>query len=194
MSFKLIVITPESNHPKEIKLVISLFKNGLQLLHVRKPNFTETELNAYLQQIPKKFYKRIVIHSHYKLANEFNLKGIHLTEQARKGKHISSSYKIISTSFHNTADILRSRRKYEHVFLSPIYNSISKKGYTSNFDLEELRPFSQKHKNIIALGGITTQNIKTIQQAGFFGAAVIGSFWQSKNPEKSYKELLSKIK
>src|SRR6185312_9640022 len=194
MSFKLIVITPEKDHPKEFELITLLFESGLQTLHLRKPQATENELRNYLKQIPKKFYKKIVIHSHYKLAKEFNLKGVHLTEKARKTKRINPSLKVISTSFHSTSTILKSRRKYEYVFLSPVFDSISKKGYKSNFGLEELKLFLKKSKNIVALGGISSKNIKTLKEIGFNGAVVIGTIWQSKSPVKSYKELPLKIK
>jgi|SRR6185437_183975 len=194
MSFKLIVITPEKNHPKEFELITALFENGLQLLHLRKPQATENELRNYLKLIPKKFYRKIVIHSHYKLAKEFNLKGVHLTEKVRKAKRINPSLRIISTSFHSTIDVLKSRRKYEYVFLSPVFDSISKKGYKSNFDLDDLNSFLKRMKNIIALGGIDANNIKAIKQIGFNGSAFIGSIWQSKNPAKSYNELALKIK
>jgi thiamine-phosphate pyrophosphorylase len=194
MSFKLIVITPEENHPNEIKLITLLFEGGLQLLHVRKPGVSENELRGYLGQIPKKFYKKIVIHSHYKLAKEFNLKGIHLTEKARKSKQIDSKSKIVSTSFHTTAAILKSRRKYEYVFLSPVFDSISKKGYKGSFEIEDLKLLLKKRKNVIALGGINAKNIQAVKQVGFFGAASIGAVWENKNPIKSYKELVLKIK
>ena len=194
MSFKLIIITPEKNHSSEFGLIATLFENGLQLLHLRKPQATENELRDYLKQIPKKFYKKIVIHSHYKLVKEFNLKGAHLTEKARKVKRLNPSLKIISTSFHTTTGILKSRRKYEYVFLSPVFDSISKKGYKSNFNLEDLKPFLKKNKNVVALGGVNTTNIKIVKQVGFSGATVIGAIWQNKNPVKSYKELALKIK
>jgi len=194
MSFKVIVITPEKNHPKEFELITSLFENGLQALHVRKPQASEKELRDYLKKISKKFHKRLVIHSHYKLAKEFNLKGVHLTEKAKKTKRINPSLKIISTSFHSTVDVLKSRRKYEYVFLSPVFDSISKKGYKNNFDLDGLQPFLKTTKNIIALGGVNAKNIKTAKEAGFNGTAVLGDVWQSKNPINSYKELALKIK
>lgn len=194
MSFKLIIITPEKNHIKEFELIASLFESGLQLLHIRKPKASENELRNYLEQIPKKFYKKIIIHSHYKLAKEFGLKGIHLTEKVRKTKRINSSMKIVSTSFHTANEVLKSRRKYKYIFLSPVFDSISKKGYKSNFDLEDLNSFLKKKKNIIALGGVNIKNIESIKETGFKGAATIGGIWESKNPVKSYKELALKIK
>src|ERR1700751_5178359 len=140
MSFKLIVITPEKNHPREFELITLLFESRLQTLHLRKPQATENDLRDYLKQIPKKFYKKIVIHSHYKLTKEFNLKGVHLTEKVRKTKRINLSFKIISVSFHTTADVLKSRRKDEYILLSPVFDSIRKKGYKSNFGLKKLKP------------------------------------------------------
>ncbi|MEO8759791.1 MAG: thiamine phosphate synthase [Bacteroidia bacterium] len=134
------------------------------------------------------------MHSHYKLAKEFDLKGIHLTEKERKSKRINSTLKIISTSFHSTTEILKNRRKYEYVFLSPVFDSISKQGYKSNFSLEELKFFLKRKKNIIALGGINAENIESVKQKGFAGAAILGSIWETKNPAKSYNELALKIK
>jgi thiamine-phosphate pyrophosphorylase len=195
MSFKLIVITPEQNYPKEIKLITSLFEQGLPLLHVRKPNAHADELREYIQSIPKQFHKKVVIHSHYKLAKEFNLKGIHLTEKVRKSGFRDTRLKIISTSFHATKDVLKSRRKYEYVFLSPVFDSISKQGYTSNFTSDELNVFLKKTKQrVIALGGINDKNIKISKQVNFSGAAVLGYIWESKKPVECYKKLLSKIK
>ena len=195
MRFTLIVITPEQDHPKEIEIITSLFECGLQLLHIRKPNTNTGELREYIQHIPKQFHKRIVIHSHYALAKEFNLRGIHLTEKARKLKVSSTHLKIVSTSFHTSKDILKSRRIYEYVFLSPVFDSISKQGYKSNFEAEDLKSFlkGNKHK-IIALGGINNKNIKQIKEIGFSGAAVLGYVWESKTPIESYKKLLLKIK
>jgi thiamine-phosphate pyrophosphorylase len=101
--------------------------------------------------------------------------------------------KTISTSFHSTTAIFKSRRKYEYVFLSPVFDSISKQGYKGNFSLEELKSFLKSKKNIIALGGINAENIELVKQKGFAGAAVLGSIWESKNPTKCYKELALKI-
>jgi len=192
MSFSLVVVTPEQNHPKEIEIVTSLFEHGLQLLHVRKPNANRDELRGYIQHIPKQFHKRVLIHSHYELAKEFNLKGIHLTEKARGLKSKTNQYKIVSTSFHTTKDVLKSRRKYEYVFLSPVFDSISKQGY--NFEAEDLKSFLKGNKyKVIALGGIDQQNVKQTKEMGFSGAAVLGYIWESKNPVENYKRLLSKI-
>ena len=69
------------------------------------------------------------------------------------------------------------KNKYEYVFLSPIFNSISKQNYNTKFTLHELHQASDIgliDSKVIALGGITPDNIATTMQLGFGGAAVLG--------------------
>jgi len=64
------------------------------------------------------------------LLNEFNIKGIHLNEKNRREGILEKFYSDIrSTSFHSIEDLVADKSKYEYVFLSPIFDSISKIGY-----------------------------------------------------------------
>ncbi|MBS1646267.1 MAG: thiamine phosphate synthase [Bacteroidetes bacterium] len=189
MSFKIILITPELFLEHEIEILISLFQNGLQHLHVRKPQASKSELKAYLQQIPKKYHKKIVIHTQYALAEELGLKGIHLTEKTRKKAH---KQKIISASFHTISDILRSKKKYEYVFLGPVFDSLSSSKKHGSFGFQELDKLFQKRKNVMALGGIQASNMKQIKQIGFAGAAMIGAIWQHKQPLAAFLQVQRK--
>ena len=205
MSFKLIIISLSELLPDEQTLLTELFNNGLQLFHLRKPDFSEEQIEQYIQQIPRNFHSRIVIHSHYGLALKYNLKGIHLTEKTRNNSSIGLILKklkdkSISASFHNLQDLQSHRRKYDYVFLSPLFDSISKKNYQSNFDLkdvEDILNFLQKRKKyipqVIALGGINVNNFYQIKQAGFAGAAVLGAIWESKDPVQAFHKLKSEI-
>jgi thiamine-phosphate pyrophosphorylase len=181
----------------ETKLICNLLNNGLQILHVRKPEFSKTELKNYLAGIPVNYHKKIVIHSHYSLLKEFNLKGIHLTEKSRKKKlpaYFNMQKHSLSTSFHSIKEIQSSKRKYDYIFLSPVFNSISKKGYKSNFTEQELKVFLKEKKNIIALGGTIPAVMKKLKRMNFKGTAALGFVWGNKNPLKAYRQLASKIK
>ena len=199
MSFKLIVITPESDYPEEIKWINLLFENGLERLHIRKPYFKSIDLQNYLLQIPEKYHPRIVIHQHAVLLGEFKLGGMHLTEKSKKSvkdlgliKKIGGT--IISASFHSLADVLKSRRKYEYFFLSPVFTSISKNQYPAVFNWEDLLALVKKKKNARALGGVEKNKIQLLKQAGFSGAAVLGFIWEGTNPLQRFQELQSEIK
>ena len=175
--FKIIIISNPKSIANESSIIADLFNNGLELFHLRKPfnNINETE--KLLKNIPIEFHNKIVIHQHYQLTNQFNLKGIHIK---KNNEIIKNNYKIISTSFHSIEE-LSNKNNYQYVFLSPIFNSISKKNYTSQFTLEKLK--EAYHQNIIdskiiALGGIRPDNIKIIQELGFGGASVLGYIWR----------------
>jgi len=197
MSFKLIVISPPTDHAHELKLLCRLFENGLQVFHIRKPGLSKKDLRKYIEEIPSRFHRRLVIHSHPTLLKEFELKGLHLTERTRI-KKVSSFYgpkkHSLSASFHSIAAINKSKRRYDHVFLSPVFNSISKKNYRSSFTELALEIFLKEHRNVIALGGTEPATIKKIQELGFAGAATLGFVWESKDPPRAYQQLISKIK
>ncbi len=197
--FQIIIITPEKFIKNEIFSICKILNTKGSLLHLRKPDFSKEEMELYLRQFPESILNRIVLHSHYELVKTFKLRGAHLTENSRTSfKKINflkrNKIKIISTSFHSVKEIKLSRRKYEYVFLSPVFDSISKLNYKSNFNPEKLNPFLKTNKSkIIALGGITLDNVVLAKQVGFSGAASIGYIWESKSPLKNYKALTSKV-
>jgi thiamine-phosphate pyrophosphorylase len=193
-SFKLIILTPDKNIAGETGTINSLFQNGLQTLHVRKPNHTRNEIKNLLLEISKDFHSRIVIHQHYELLNDFNLKGAHLPENRRKEGETKGIRNIISTSFHKLDDIIREKAIFEYAFFSPVFKSISKKGHKSSVDTYTLRIFFQANKAvlnfpIIALGGINEVNSIQAKEIGFGGVACIGYIWENPKPVEEFIRL-----
>jgi len=176
---ELLVITPEQEVALEIETCSALLENGLHRLHVRKPDWDRDLLREYLTAFPMKFRPRISIHSHHSLAEEMDLGGIHL--KAKQSKIINS--KVRSSSFHSYAGVAMATNDLSYGFLSPIYDSISKKGYRSKFSTPELESFlsSKRSIKVIALGGITKHNIGQTKRLGFDGAALLGVLWEKKS-------------
>ena len=84
---------------------------------------------------------------------------------------------------------------YEYVFLSPIYDSICKQGYTSRFttaELQEAHKTGAINSKVIALGGMTASRICEIKDIGFGGAAFLGYLFESEN-DKRLKDKLKTI-
>jgi hypothetical protein len=102
--------------------------------------------------------------------------------------------------FHSLKELKEYKGKYEYAFLSPIFDSISKKDYKSKFsdrlynfllfDPELIHTITGK--NIIALGGIDEDKIALVRRAGFSGVAVLGAIWNSKNPVEKFKRIKAK--
>src|SRR3954470_17719619 len=148
---KLIVISDPENIAEEASHVQQLFKEGLEIFHLRKPDCTQEDFEKILRQLPPVLYKKIVIHSHYQLIQKYNLKGIHLPDWLVKKAEQEELKKImitarkrnltVSGSFHNIKELEANTLKFDYVFLSPVFNSSSKKDYIGGIDLEEASTF-----------------------------------------------------
>ena len=175
---KLIVVTTPTFFVEEDKIITALFEEGLDVLHLRKPETPAMYSERLLTLIPDKYHRRIVTHEHFYLKEEFNLMGIHLN--ARNPKEPHDYYGHISCSCHSVEEVKNRKHFYDYVFMSPIYDSISKVNYYSTYTAEELRE-AQRAKiidsKVMALGGINEDNLLEIKDFGFGGAVVLGDLW-----------------
>lgn len=181
---KLILITEPNNFENEVEVLNMLFQEGLEYLHLRKPDFTIEEMRAYIKSIPSQYHNRIRLHSHYSLLEEFDLGGAHFnsrsivaatTATTPTPKKTTKSY-----SAHTIEELQALKSKMDYLFLSPIFDSISKQGYKAAFSQEELVEHTKNKiidNKVIALGGINLKNIEEIKSYGFGGIAMIGGVW-----------------
>jgi hydroxymethylpyrimidine kinase/thiamin-phosphate pyrophosphorylase len=176
---KWITITSPEFLSGEAIFIDKLFSQGLDLLHLRKP---EASLEAYkrlLLQIPKHWYSRIVLHEHFALAEKFGLHGIHLN---RRCSQVPDSFRgSISCSCHTLEEVKKQKASKDYVFLSPIFDSISKVGYHAAFSPTLLKQAAVENvidEKVIALGGITAKNIPLVKEWHFGGVALLGDIWK----------------
>lgn len=176
---KLILITSPTYFVEEDKIITSLFEEGLDILHLRKPDTAPMYAERLLTLIPEQYHKRIVVHGHFYLKEEFRLKGIHLN---LRNPNAPDHYKgHISCSCHSLEEVKERKRNYDYVFMSPVFDSISKQDYNAQYSPEEIKKAHKQgiiDKKVYALGGIDLHNIKEVKKYGFGGAAVMGAIWQ----------------
>lgn len=185
----MIVITNPSAIANEISSIDSLFKEGLSLLHIRKPNFSAIEMAQFIHQIKPEYRDRLVIHQHHDLAEDFGINRIHFSEKNRENSFsIRSDQKIFSTSTHSMKDFNSLENDFDYAFLSPVFTSISKENYHPKTNLfEALQSRTNNNTKVIALGGIDSKNIKETLENGFDDVALLGSIWNNENPIKQFK-------
>lgn len=198
---KLVVFTSKDKFHSEIPVVLKMFEDGLQTLHVRKPRFSTKELEEYILAIPEEYRNRLIIHSHHELQSVYKLKGIHFGRSHRKkgaaggfqklSKFTTKGKKIFTKSAHSLSSIDKDVRFYDYIFLSPIFDSISKDNHKSKFGSKALRnTLSKTKQTVYALGGVEAENLHKVVEYGFDGAALLGSIWESEKPPfEAYKEI-----
>lgn len=194
MRMKLIVVTAETFSDKESVAINRLFERGLERLHLRKPFASRNETERFILQIDPSHYAQIVLHDHYALTKTFPLGGIHLNRRNSKAL-IDKGLLTFSRSCH-TFEEVKASHDCDYVFLSPLFDSISKMGYKQQFTPEQLADAQANgiiNDRVIALGGITVENISQIRRYGFGGVAVLGSLWGDFVRDGSVSELLRRF-
>lgn len=177
---KTIIITSPHLLKDETVICNNLFAYGLQLLHLRKPGADRETYEKFILQIDPRYRNRIVLHDHYDLSVKYHLHGIHL-KSGQANLHTLYPDVPFSVSCHSVEEIQNLPFQPAYCFLSPIFDSISKKGYNSNF--KQLPNLSGIRGPVIALGGIRPEVTDRCRLAGFQGVAALGYIWEQ--PEEA---------
>lgn len=175
--FKIIVITSPEPVENEASKLTCLLDAGVDFIHIRKPDTLLREVKDLIENIPFEYRKKLRLHGHFQLVNEMNLAGVHLNGRNPIAPATALS---ISKSVHSIAE-LDNISDFDYVTLSPIYDSISKVGYKTKFELDKIGK-SIKGKRVVALGGIRPENIQDLKDVGFYGAAFMGYVWNNDFP------------
>ncbi|WP_281235379.1 thiamine phosphate synthase [Flavobacterium gelatinilyticum] len=177
----------------EIDILHSLLEEGLSLLHVRKPDFSELEMAQFIHQIKLEFRSYLVLHTHHQLGEDFGIERFHFSEKERKMPNdfparFSKPCRSKSTSTHSISDFNSLSTEFNYAFLSPVFKSISKENYYPEKDLfKEIKSRKNHKTKMVALGGIDSENVQKVLEKGFDDVALLGSIWKNENPLKQFK-------
>lgn len=184
ISFIKIGITPPVIFQDESEQIVNLLQSGIDYIHIRHPEESLEEITKLLNQIPETLRQRLTLHDHFEIIDCMGVGGIHLNKRnpsmplSLPGER--RKYRV-SRSCHSIEEVENSDC-CDYVTLSPIFDSISKKDYKSNFPQEkwgELKDFLlSQHVPVIALGGVTDDKVELLKELGFSGMAQLGSLWR----------------
>lgn len=174
-----IVITSPGFLQGEADFIDRLFGHGLDRLHLRKPGAEIGECRRLLDGISREWLPQIVVHDNFGLCREYGLGGVHLN--GRNPMAPPNHEGSVSRSCHSLEEISRYKGECDYLTLSPIFNSISKQGYMAAFgpgQLAAARDSGLIDRRVMALGGVTLENIPRVKELGFGGVAILGDVWQ----------------
>ena len=191
---RLIVITTPYFFDHEGSILSALFEEGMECLHLRKPEGSPEELRQLLKEIPESYHPRIRLHDCFELCRTFAVGGLHLN---RRSHSVPDGFKgTISRSCHSLQEVSE-YADLDYVFLSPIFRSISKEGYGSGFPPEILGKASADgiiNERVIALGGMDHTTIPLIKHLNFGGVAVLGALWGETAESKERSVICKRFK
>lgn len=172
------VVTLPALFDGEAEVLSRLFAAGLPLLHLRKPGSAAEDVARLLSAIPAEYHPRITLHDCHHLASTSGVGGLHVNSRNPSVPPWFAGRR--SRSCHSLPEVAGCKGAFDYVFLSPIYDSVSKEGYLSRFTpatLAEAASGDIIDGKVYALGGVDAGRIPQLASLGFGGAAVLGGFW-----------------
>jgi thiamine-phosphate pyrophosphorylase len=194
---KLVIMTKSTFFVEEDKILASLFDEGLDALHLSKPGSAPMLCERLLTLLPDECHRRITVHEHFYLREEFGLKSIHLdTLDTELPYGYKGGY---SCTCRSLSQLQECKKKASYVFLQNLFDSQSNPNDTQTFTEEELKAAAKQgliDRHVYALGGINLDNIRMVRDLGFEGVVVCGDLWNRFNihQEQDYKDLIGHFK
>ena len=187
---RIIIVTTEHSFKGERDILVQLMELGVGKIHIRKPGMSKKRLLELLESIPEPFRRRLVIHHHLDLAVEIGAGGIHLPYRQLSGNKFLIPHDLtLSASVHSWDEAGMAMKLCSYCMISPVFDSITKTGYSANPELS-IMPDSLRKQKIYALGGITEGHLHQTLAMGYFGIASLGFIWQDPNEAVENAKLL----
>ena len=159
---KLIIITSPDFIPDEARIVTELFKAGLDLLHVRKPDADVHAVENLLQGIAPEA--------------PANYEGI-LSRACHSLEEVETTVSLFNYVLMSPVYDSISKQGY-------------RSGYSKD-ELKQAQESGVIHEKVVASGGISEVNLAEIKSLGFGGAALLGDIWNRYHTWKDAEELLA---
>lgn len=191
---KLIIMTQSTFFVEEDKILTALFEEGLDNLHLYKPLSEPVYSERLLTLLSDDYYKRITVHDHFYLREEYNLRGIHLEDPDGA---LPYGYRgPVSCTCTSLSQLREAKKKSKYVFLKSIFDSHTNPSDRQSFTKEELAAASRQgliDRHVYALGGISLENISQMADLGFGGVVVCGDLWHRFNIHhgQDFKDLIA---
>ena len=190
---KLAIMTRPTFFVEENKIIEALFDEGLDDLHIFKPGSSPVYVERLLSLLPEDMRRRITVHDHYYLKEEFNLGAIHLKD-ARMERPAGYHGKF-SRSCSSLEDLKDAKRKSRYVFLHNVFDSLSDENQKATFTSAELASASRRgliDKHVYALGGVSLDKVPMLRDLGFGGIVICGDLWNrfDIHNETDYKHII----
>ena len=175
---KLVIMTKSTFFVEEDKILTALFDEGMDILHLSKPASSPLYSERLLTLLPDDYHRKITVHEHYYLKNEFGLAGIHINDMNTETP--KGYYGHIGRTCTNTARLKEMKKKADYVFLRNIFNSKSNSDEQSTFTMSQLEEAASQgliDRKVYALGGMDIDAIRTARELGFGGVVISGDLW-----------------
>ena len=197
-------ITHQNNQYSTIEGAKEALEGGCKWIQLRMKDSTIDEVKATaleLKEICKKYEALLILDDHVELTAELEIDGVHLGKYdmppADARKKIGEQYIIGGTA--NTFEDIQQlvAQDVDYIGLGPFRFTETKKKLSPVLGLEGYKKIMEECRKhdikvpVVAIGGITTEEISDIRQTGVSGIALSGAILNSSSPKTETSKIIN---
>lgn len=173
-----IVITLPDHAPEdEAERISYMLESGIaDRVHIRKPEWKAERIEKLIRAIGNGLHHRLSLHSCPELLEVYPALGYHFSASRSVPAKRPA---VLSYSCHTPEEVCQQGKECDYVTLSPVFDSISKQGYTAAVFDPEAEHTAVNTVLTVALGGVTPAHFGELRRRGYRGAAMLGYVWNT---------------
>ena len=176
---KLVIMTKSTFFVEEDKILSMLFEEGLDSLHISKADSSPLYFERLLTLLPSEYHRKITLHQHFNMKDEFYLGGIHLDNSSVA---VPRGYRgSVSRTCDDVMQLKGMKKKSDYVFLKNIHQpheqSSQEERVLSDFELDEAYRQGLFGRHVYAMGGVTMDDIPILRELDFGGVVIRNDLW-----------------
>ena len=196
--FRLMVVTDRQRSTRPITETVRLaLEGGADAVQLRERDMEAGEFHQLaeaLRQVTREAGARLIVNHRLDVALSVEADGVHIGWRSlgvRDARKLGGDRFIIGVSCHNMVQIRSAEEAgADYVMLGPVFATPSKEGLVDPLGLDALRQAVAAVKvAIVAIGGITPENVSSVLDTGVAGIAAISAIIAAEDPRAAAQAL-----
>ncbi|MDE6265093.1 MAG: thiamine phosphate synthase [Paramuribaculum sp.] len=189
--------------PEEAQMAI---EGGCRWIQLRMKDASDEEVRAIANEIIplcKENDTFLIIDDRVELVNELRVSGVHLGKDDMdplEARELLGPHAIIGVTANTAEDIIRYKGKdIDYIGLGPVHYTTTKAKLSPELGIEGVKKVIDEVRAhgvefpIVAVGGITDEDIQPLLAAGINGVAVSGAILNAADPVDYTSELIKRL-
>jgi len=176
---------------------------GIRWIQLRMKDANEADflsIGAEVRKLCDSYHATFIIDDHVELVKELGADGVHLGKKdmpIAEARHLLGNDVIIGGTANTFEDIeMHYRASANYIGCGPFRFTTTKQGLSPTLGIEGYRNIMQQVKEVgidipvVAIGGITAEDIPALMQTGIAGIALSGAILRADNPIEEIKKII----
>lgn len=203
VDFSLYLVTDRSLCKKDLlETIIDAVKGGVKVVQLREkdcPTRKFVDLAKKVKKLLEPFSVPLIINDRVDVAVAVDADGVHVGQEDMHPldvRKIVGDKMIVGLTVNSIQDVLEANKlPVDYLGAGPVFKTFTKKTTKPCLYPEGLKKLKElTDKKIVAIGGISHENVEEVVKTGVDGIAVVSAICASDNPYESAKRLYEAIK